>query len=114
MKIVMIARLLVQQLDVIERQHRAGVLPGYGELWDLFETKNLLKRQVDDALAAAEAPVPTIACSTPGCPQGGTINTGRGAMHCTSHAKEVLALRQRLTDLTSSPATPAGAPAHHV
>jgi len=97
--LVATARLLVHQLEVLERKHRDGLEPLFGELQDLFETKAVLRRQVE----AHVDPVTPLACVVPGCPLRGPVVVA-GQPYCQAHGAELRDLQARLDRLVPAAA----------
>jgi hypothetical protein len=91
------AEFLVHQLDIIESQHRSEIVPTFGQLQDLFVTKETLKRQLASAVDAK-----TFAprrCDTPHCPFIAVDETATGEFHCKTHADEIRALKGRMLEI---------------
>ena len=96
------ARLLTQQLDIIESQHRSEIMPTFGQLQDLFQTKDLLKKQL--AHPSADVPAPKRICAVDCCPFVAAVETAPNEWHCGPHAEELATIRARMAALR--PTTP--------
>lgn len=57
-------KLLVSQVRALQRAHRAGITPAYGQLENLFDTAEVLERQLERDETAADA---LVLCDTPQC-----------------------------------------------
>lgn len=75
-------RLLVSQVRALQRAHRAGITPGYGQLENLFDTAEVLERQLDRD-DAVEKPV---TCDTPQCGKPFVRRTTEGKHLCVDCA----------------------------
>jgi hypothetical protein len=75
-------RLLVSQLRALQRAHRAGITPHYGQLEDLFETTDVVERQIDASAAGASV----TPCAFAGCPLTGVSEVQPGRRMCGFHA----------------------------
>lgn len=61
-------RLLVSQIRALQRSHRAGITPHYGQLEQLFDTTDVVERQLDAADVATPRPCDT-ACGNSALPE---------------------------------------------
>jgi hypothetical protein len=60
------ARLLLSQVRALQRLHRAGLQPHYGQLETFFDTADILERQLNGT-SSPEETAATSNCDTPGC-----------------------------------------------
>lgn len=81
------AKHLVEQLNRLERRHRAGITPDFGDLQDLFDAKDLVERNLgDDAIVAP----PRVPCAMQPCPHDGVTPIIEGsALVCLPHADQL-------------------------
>lgn len=87
------AHLLCDHVRLLERQHRAGITPSYGQVEDLFD----LARRLDTSLDAGAPLVgaPTARCARPGCGEVATVPIGPFA-YCAPCAVQFRMLLQQL------------------
>jgi hypothetical protein len=79
------AQLLVSQLGRLQRRLREGVEPPYGELTELFETRDFLEKQLR---TPASSPM-FEKCPMDDCPNPALVTVNNGRRLCPGHAAEL-------------------------
>lgn len=81
-------RLLISQLRAVQRAHRAGITPPFGELDNLFETVDRVERELD---SVGEVPAIATTCDTDGCGRPSVRLTTDGRRLCVDCAAKLIA-----------------------
>lgn len=84
--IVACARLMVFQVRALQRAHRAGINPHYGQLENLFDTADALERRLSVQDDRSER-----RCDSPGCGKVVVRNTTDGRGLCLDCAAKAIA-----------------------